>query len=220
VRIHAALLPRDKPRYLMGVGTPLDILEAVHRGVDMFDCIIPTQVAQRGGAFTSRGFLQMRRGVYKVLRAKLDPHCRCPDRAPGYSRAYLHHLTKTEEVLGWQAARPAQHPFLSMSSCAIGGRAFIEDRFTRVRTGKARLSWDAADRRQSGGSARIHAKSKHLLGDYEVHTAREGFASIRQISSGEIMHSARRRWTKRRALSVEQLEPAAAPAARSRRVAR
>src|SRR4051812_38916370 len=53
----AQLLPQDRPRYLMGVGTPLDILEAVHRGVDMFDCIIPTQVAQRGGAFTSRGFL-------------------------------------------------------------------------------------------------------------------------------------------------------------------
>lgn len=64
----AQLLPQDRPRYLMGVGTPLDILEAVHRGVDMFDCILPTQLAQRGGVFTSRGFLQMRRGVYKRER--------------------------------------------------------------------------------------------------------------------------------------------------------
>ena len=59
----------------MGVGTPLDILEAVHRGVDMFDCIMPTQLAQRGAVFTSRGFLQMRRGVYKFSNEKLDPNC-------------------------------------------------------------------------------------------------------------------------------------------------
>ena len=97
----AALLPRDKPRYLMGVGTPLDILEAVHRGVDMFDCIMPTQLAQRGGVFTSRGFLQMRRGVYKFSEETLDPACRCPTCAR-YTRAYLHHLTKTGETLGWQ----------------------------------------------------------------------------------------------------------------------
>jgi len=97
----AALMPRDKPRYLMGVGTPLDILEAVHRGVDMFDCIMPTQLAQRGGVFTSRGFLQMRRGVYKFSGEKLDPTCDCPTCAR-YCRAYLHHLTKTGETLGWQ----------------------------------------------------------------------------------------------------------------------
>ena len=75
----AQLLPADKPRYLMGVGTPLDLLEAVHRGVDMFDCIMPTQLAQRGAAFTSRGFLQMRRGVYKFSEDKLDPACALPD---------------------------------------------------------------------------------------------------------------------------------------------
>ncbi len=97
----AQLLPPDKPRYLMGVGTPLDILEAVHRGVDMFDCIMPTQLAQRGAVFTSRGFLQMRRGVYKFSDEKLDPACACPTCAR-YSRAYLHHLTKTSETLGWQ----------------------------------------------------------------------------------------------------------------------
>ena len=97
----AQLLPADKPRYLMGVGTPLDILEAVHRGVDMFDCIMPTQLAQRGAVFTSRGFLQMRRGVYKFSNDKLDPACNCPTCAR-YSRAYLHHLTKASETLGWQ----------------------------------------------------------------------------------------------------------------------
>jgi queuine tRNA-ribosyltransferase len=85
----------------MGVGTPLDILEAVHRGVDMFDCIMPTQLAQRGGVFTSRGFLQMRRSVYKFANEPLDPKCGCAT-CRRYSRAYLHHLTKTGETLGWQ----------------------------------------------------------------------------------------------------------------------
>ncbi len=95
----AAMMPKDKPRYLMGVGTPLDILEAVHRGVDMFDCIIPTQLAQRGGVFTSRGYVQLRRGVHKLADLPLDPKCGCPTCAR-YSRAYLHHLTKSSEPLG------------------------------------------------------------------------------------------------------------------------
>ncbi len=73
------LMPVDRPRYLMGVGTPLDILEAVHHGVDMFDCIIPTQVAKRGGAFTSRGYLQLRRGVYKFSEERVDPELQVPD---------------------------------------------------------------------------------------------------------------------------------------------
>ncbi len=85
----------------MGVGTPLDLLEAVHRGVDMFDCIIPTQVAQRGGAFTSRGYLQMRRTVHAMADLALDPDCDCPT-CPRHSRAYLHHLIKVREPLGWQ----------------------------------------------------------------------------------------------------------------------
>ena len=73
--IAASMLPENLPRYLMGVGTPIDILEAVHRGVDMFDCIIPNQYAQRGLAFTSIGNLQMRRSVYKFSEEKLDPAC-------------------------------------------------------------------------------------------------------------------------------------------------
>jgi queuine tRNA-ribosyltransferase len=97
----AEQMPQDKPRYLMGVGTPLDLLEAVHRGVDMFDCIIPTQVAQRGGAFTSRGYLQMRRTVHAMSDTALDPDCDCPT-CPRHSRAYLHHLIKVREPLGWQ----------------------------------------------------------------------------------------------------------------------
>ena len=97
----ADLLPKNMPRYLMGVGTPLDILEGVHRGVDMFDCILPTALAQRGTAFTSKGKFQLRRGVYKFSEEALDPECDCGTCA-NYSRAYLHHLIKSDETLGWK----------------------------------------------------------------------------------------------------------------------
>ena len=93
-------LPRNLPRYLMGVGTPIDILESVHRGVDMFDCIIPSQLAQRGVVFTSHGKLQLRRSVYKFLEEPLDARCDCQT-CEQYSRAYVHHLVKSDEILGW-----------------------------------------------------------------------------------------------------------------------
>jgi queuine tRNA-ribosyltransferase len=93
-------LPKDVPRYLMGVGTPIDLLEAVHRGVDMFDCIIPTQLAQRGAVFTSQGKLQLTRSVHKFSEQPIDSHCDC-HACKNYSRGYLHHLTKTSENLGW-----------------------------------------------------------------------------------------------------------------------
>jgi queuine tRNA-ribosyltransferase len=95
----AALLPRERPRYLMGVGTPLDLLEAVHRGVDMFDCILPTAMAQQGVAYTSHGKVELRRGIYKLQDRPLDEACSCPA-CTRYSRAYLHHLVKTGEYFG------------------------------------------------------------------------------------------------------------------------
>jgi queuine tRNA-ribosyltransferase len=99
--ITAKLLPPNYPRYLMGVGTPLDILEAVHRGVDMFDCILPSALAKRGTAFVSKGKVQLRRSAYKFSETPLDPDCDCTTCAT-YSRAYLHHLTKADEYLGWK----------------------------------------------------------------------------------------------------------------------
>jgi queuine tRNA-ribosyltransferase len=96
----ASLMPHDKPRYLMGVGTPLDILEAVYRGVDMFDCIIPSSLAKRGTAYTSKGIVHIYRSVYKFSEDPLDANCECST-CKVYSRAYLHHLRKTDEYLGW-----------------------------------------------------------------------------------------------------------------------
>ena len=97
----ASLLPEDRPRYLMGVGTPLDILEAVHRGVDMFDCILPTAWAQHGRVFTMRGKVDLRKGLHRFVDGPLDETCVC-EACTRHSRSYLHHLVKAREPLGWQ----------------------------------------------------------------------------------------------------------------------
>ncbi len=182
----AELLPERLPRYLMGVGTPLDILEAVHRGVDMFDCIIPTQVAQRGGVFTSRGFLQLRRGVYKFSEEALDPDCECPTCAR-YSRAYLHHLTKTKETLGWQLV--GQHNFYFYHRLMREMRASIlAGRFLEFYHAK-RVILQEDDLDNPVLVTKRKKEKSTTLGAYSVHTAREGFSSIVHVASGEIMHS-------------------------------
>ena len=180
------LMPIDQPRYLMGVGTPLDILEAVHRGVDMFDCIIPTQVAQRGGAFTSRGYLQLRRGVYKFAEDKLDPKCDCPTCAR-YSRAYLHHLTKTKETLGWQLLGKHNLHFYHRLMREIRESILAGRYLEYYRDKRTLLQEDDLDNPVFDSGPK--PVKPRRLGDYEVHVAPEGFASIRQISSGEVMHS-------------------------------
>ena len=197
----AGLMPADRPRYLMGVGTPLDLLEGVHRGVDMFDCIIPTQVAQRGGVFTSRGYLQLRRGVYKFSAEPLDPACDCPTCA-AYSRAYLHHLTKTRETLGWQLLGKHNLHFYHRLMREIR-ESILQDRFTELyREKRALLHADDLDNPVFDPGPKP-AKARRL-GDYEVHVAPEGFASIRQISSGEVMHSRTPPLEEARLLYVEQ----------------
>ena len=93
------LLPVDRPRYLMGVGTPLDIAEAVSRGIDMFDCVMPTRHARTGHLFTSRGVVRIRNAKYADDTGPLDPDCGCYT-CRNYSLAYLRHLEKCGEILG------------------------------------------------------------------------------------------------------------------------
>jgi queuine tRNA-ribosyltransferase len=92
-------LPDDAPRYLMGVGKPDDLVGAVERGVDMFDCVLPTRSGRNGQAFTWTGPLNLRNARHAEDTAPLDPRCACPTCA-NYSRAYLHHLQKAGEILG------------------------------------------------------------------------------------------------------------------------
>jgi queuine tRNA-ribosyltransferase len=94
-----SMLPVDKPRYLMGVGTPIDLVEAVRRGVDMFDCIIPTKMAQQAYAYTFSGLVRVTRQVYRLSEEPLDPECDCSV-CRRFSRAYLHHLMKGKHQLG------------------------------------------------------------------------------------------------------------------------
>jgi queuine tRNA-ribosyltransferase len=93
------VLPAAKPRYLMGVGTPLDLIEAVARGIDMFDCVMPTRNGRHGLAFTWNGKVNLRNARHAEDPAPLDPASSCPA-ARDYSRAYLHHLVKSGEYLG------------------------------------------------------------------------------------------------------------------------
>ncbi|WP_408954831.1 tRNA guanosine(34) transglycosylase Tgt [Natroniella sp. ANB-PHB2] len=93
------LLPEDKPRYLMGVGTPFDLFEGVMRGVDMFDCVFPTRVARNGAVFTSQGRITIRNATYKRQFTPMDPECDCYV-CQNYTRAYIRHLIKQKEVLG------------------------------------------------------------------------------------------------------------------------
>lgn len=94
----APLLPEDQPRYLMGVGTPEDLLECVKMGIDMFDCVMPTRNARNGSLFTSRGKVNIRNAQHKTDENPLDPECACYTCA-NYSRAYLRHLFMADEIL-------------------------------------------------------------------------------------------------------------------------
>lgn len=92
-------LPEDKPRYLMGVGAPEDLFEGVIRGVDMFDCVLPTRIARNGTVFTKRGRLTVRNASYARDFSPLDPECDCYT-CRNYTRAYIRHLIHTKEILG------------------------------------------------------------------------------------------------------------------------
>jgi queuine tRNA-ribosyltransferase len=93
------LLPAERPRYLMGVGTPENIIAAVRRGIDMFDCVLPTRNARNGFLFTQSGVVKIRNARYRTDDGPLDPFCECYT-CRNYSRAYLYHLDKCKEILG------------------------------------------------------------------------------------------------------------------------
>jgi queuine tRNA-ribosyltransferase len=95
----APRLPADRPRYLMGVGTPEDIVHAVRAGIDMFDCVLPTRNARNGWLFTRHGDVKIRNARHRTDTAPLDPECACYT-CRNFSRAYLHHLHRANEILG------------------------------------------------------------------------------------------------------------------------
>ncbi len=183
-------LPTDRLRYLMGVGTPLDILEAVHRGVDMFDCIIPSQLAKRGTAFTSQGKLHFRRSVYKYSADPIDPDCGC-QACRDYTRAYLSHLVKADESLGWTLLTIHNLTYYHRLMREIRESILRDDFAVYYEAQRLRLAQSDLEN-PSVIPAPARALRLPRLGDYEIVQSAAGFSSIRQISSGEVMHSVNR----------------------------
>ena len=126
-------LPTDKPRYLMGVGKPDDLVGAVQRGVDMFDCVLPSRSGRTGQAFTRRGTVNLKNARHADDPRPLDEHCTCPC-CRGYSRAYLHHVVRSNEIIGsmlltWHNLHYYQELMAGMRAAIAEGRmdAFVED---------------------------------------------------------------------------------------------
>jgi len=183
----AALMPRDKPRYLMGVGTPSDLLEAVHRGVDMFDCIIPTALGQRGVAFTSHGRMRLTRQVYKFAEEALDLNCDCYT-CKNYSKAYLHHLHKVTESLGWDLTAlhnlTFYHRLMSTMREQILAGTFAEF-YQRQRP---ILAQQDEDRPPAVQPPPRGPRFPEKLGALSIYESPGAFFSIRHDDSGEVMH--------------------------------
>jgi len=186
VEFAAALLPENLPRYLMGVGTPIDLLEAVHRGMDMFDCIIPTAHAEQGVAYTWKGKILLRRGVYKMSEEPIDRSCTCIA-CKQYSRAYLHHLIKTGEPLGRQLVGAHNIHFYHNLMSAMRLH-ILADTFAAFYA-STREQLVASDGENPIKAPRVRENTKPMeLGDYEVVVSGTGISRIRHMSSGETMH--------------------------------
>jgi queuine tRNA-ribosyltransferase len=179
-----ARLPADRPRYLMGVGTPVDILEAVALGVDMFDCIIPTTLAWQGTAFTSTGRVRLTRGDHRLSEEPLDPACACPT-CLRHPRGYLHHLVKCKEPLGPRLLSVHNlHHYLGLMREA---RAAIEaGRYAAF----ARERIAAVDRHEHDPGARPPGARRGAPEPprFELVTTRSGAAAVRDRVVGEVMH--------------------------------
>jgi queuine tRNA-ribosyltransferase len=126
------ILPEDKPRYLMGVGTPENILESIDRGVDMFDCVLPTRNGRNALFFTHNGKLNIRNATYAADVSPIDPECSCYT-CGNFTRSYVRHLFKAREILGLQLATIHNLAYYSwlMSEAR---KAILADRFQEWKT--------------------------------------------------------------------------------------
>ena len=181
-----AHLPTDRPRYLMGVGTPADLLAGVARGVDLFDCILPTAMAQQGVAFTSIGRVELRRTAYQADDGPLDPACACAAcaRVP---RSYLHHLIKAAEPTGWSLLAVHNLRFYAALMASLRA-AIVDDRFAAVAAALGpRL--DADDpQHPPGPPPRIRRGRATTRGAFAIAVGADGRARICHAASGEVMH--------------------------------
>ena len=193
VGLAAGLLPRDRPRYLMGVGTPPDLLEGIAHGVDMFDCVIPTTLAWQGTAFTGTGRVRLTRSEHKLSDAALDPACGCPT-CQRHGRGYLHHLFKCKEPLGPRLLSIHNlHHYLELMRAA---RAAIEaGRYGRF----MRETMASIDRHEHDASGRAPGRRTvppplaspspvDPAVRFEIVATSSGEPSVRDAQAGEVMH--------------------------------
>jgi queuine tRNA-ribosyltransferase len=210
IEFTAPLLPGNKPRYLMGVGTPIDLLEAVRRGIDMFDCILPTSLAHQGVCFTSHGKVDLRRGIYSKVDAPLDAKCHCST-CTRFSRAYLCHLVRSGEFLADQLL--GLHNLVFYRSLMVRIRESIIAGTFREFYHSERLILVQPDEDFPPVPPKQRARvNDMILGDYEVIVRDSGNGSIKQISSGEVMHSVIDPQEEARALYVDQSDVVACAA--------
>ncbi|MGB3056888.1 MAG: tRNA guanosine(34) transglycosylase Tgt, partial [Candidatus Omnitrophota bacterium] len=127
----AGLLPGDKVRYLMGVGTPPDVLEAISFGIDMFDCVVPTRNGRNGQAFTSTGEIQIRNAPFKDDFGPIDPECDCPA-CRNYTRGYIRHLLNTGEILALRLVS-LHNIYFYAKLIQASRKAIRENRFSEFR---------------------------------------------------------------------------------------
>jgi queuine tRNA-ribosyltransferase len=188
---HAAeRLPPDRPRYLMGVGTPPDILEAIGQGVDLFDCILPTTLAWQGTAFTMGGRVRLTRSEHRLADVPLDTSCGCST-CRLHSRAYLHHLIKCREPLGPRLL--SIHNLAHYQDLLRGARAAIEAGGYAA-WAKARL--EALDRHEHDPSRRPPGRRiapplpAPAAGGarFELVLTSQGAPAVRDAEAGEVMH--------------------------------
>ncbi len=190
----APQLPANKPRYLMGVGTPIDLIEAVNAGVDMFDCIVPPKMAQQGYAYTFEGQLRMTRTEYRLADDPLDPTCGCPT-CRNYSRSYLRHLMQGNHGFGSRLL--SIHNLWHYQALMRRMRtAILENRWAAEYATLRELLAPMKGRYRSTGQQQ---------GVFELVTTRGGFRAVRHTGHGEIMHPVGP-WDEANRLYVDQLE--------------
>ncbi|HXN83823.1 MAG TPA: tRNA guanosine(34) transglycosylase Tgt [Myxococcales bacterium] len=199
IALAAEALPAAKPRYLMGVGTPPDILEAIGRGVDLFDCVLPTAMAWQGTAFTSRGRVKVSRGEYRLSDEPLDAACGCST-CTGYSRGYLFHLLKCKEPLAprllsfhnlhhyLDLARAAREA-IEQGRYAAFARETLQaiDRHEHAEGTPGRKRATPPEAREATSGLRLKA-APAPPGRYRVVRTRSGAAAVRDELVGEVMH--------------------------------
>ena len=223
VGVSAGLLPRDRPRYLMGVGTPPDLLEGIAHGVDMFDCVIPTTLAWQGTAFTGSGRVRLTRTEHKLSDAPLDPACGCPT-CQRHGRGYLHHLMKCKEPLGPRllSIHNLQHylDLMRAARAAIeAGRygSFMREKMAAIDRHEHDASGRSPGRRAPPPPPATPAPSAPGL-RFEIVATSSGEPSVRDAQAGEVMHpvigaavESERLYVAQSRLAARLLDPGPAP---------